>query len=204
MMTDRPKPVVVDDIDVCRLHDEALAEWYGATSPSAAEPDDLPSRLRAEHFCNFTLWNLEDEARRVDVDDAVIATIKRSIDRWNQRRSDLIEQIDDALLARLPTAGATAEQHSETAGQIIDRLSILALKIWHMGGHATRTDDPALARECAGKLVVLQTQREDLARCLAGLLNDFRNGRRFFKIYRQFKTYNDPRLNPALARRREP
>ncbi len=191
------------DLDVCDLHDQALVEWYGGAPAVADATDDLRSLLRAEHACNFTLWGLEDEARRVDVDDTVIAGIKRSIDRWNQRRNDLIERIDEAVLAQLPAArGANAEQHSETVGQIIDRLSILALKIWHMSRNATRTDDPPLAQECAGKLTVLRQQRVDLAACLRQLLDDCRAGRRFFKLYRQFKTYNDPRLNPALAPRR--
>ena len=159
--------------------------------------------VRAQHFCNFSLWGLEDEVRRVDVDDAVIAGIKRSIDRWNQRRNDLIEKLDVAILAELPAAaGAGAEQHSETAAQMIDRLSILALKIWHMNRQAARLDDPALAGECVQKLAVLKTQRADLAGCLSRLLDDCRAGRRFFKLYRQFKMYNDPRLNPALSRPR--
>lgn len=205
MMVDREssKPTAIDDIDICRLHDQALVEWYGGTSPSATGEDNLDSLLRAEHACNFTLWGLEDEARRLDVDDTVIAGIKRSIDGWNQRRNDLIERIDEAVLAQLPAArGAHAEQHSETAAQIIDRLSILALKIWHMSRNAGRSDDPALAQECAGKLTVLRQQRADLAACLRRLLDDCRAGRRFFKVYRQFKTYNDPRLNPALGPRR--
>ena len=206
-MADRDGSTLIsfDDIDVCRLHDRALVEWYGGTPAAAAEADDLPSLLHTEHLCNFTLWNLEDQARRIDVDDTVIAGIKRSIDGWNQRRNDVIEKIDAAILARLPAAaGAHAEQHSETAGQMIDRLSILALKIWHMGQHTTRTDDPALAQECADKLVVLEQQRDDLAGCLRRLLDDCRAGRRFFKLYRQFKTYNDPRLNPALGLHRSP
>jgi hypothetical protein len=189
----------MDDIDLCRLHDQALAAWYRETARNSEAGTDLASLLRAQHHCNFVLWNLEDEARRVDVENAVIAGTKRSIDRWNQRRNDLIERIDETLLAQLPTAAPGAEQHSETAGQMIDRLSILALKIYHMGRHAARHDDPALAAECAAKLAVLTTQREDLARCLRRLLDECRAGRRFFKIYRQFKSYNDPRLNPALA-----
>ncbi len=193
---------VIEDIDVCRLHDEALAAW-GDEPPATPDPGaDLSALVRAQHLCNFTLWRLEDEARRVDVPDAHIARTKHAIDRWNQQRNDLIELIDATVLATLPAATAGAEQHSETAGQMIDRLSILALKIHHMGRHAARRDEPALAAECADKLAVLATQRDDLAACLRRLLDDCRTGRRFFKLYRQFKAYNDPRLNPAIASRR--
>jgi hypothetical protein len=188
--------------DIRDLHDRALARWF-AERPETVEPEgDLASLVRAQHFCNFTQWVLEDEARRTDVSDATIADLKRAIDRSNQRRNDLIERIDDHLLERLAAADVSrAELSSETAGQIIDRLSILALKIRHMAALAGDEDDPELAAECAPKLAVLNRQRDDLAGCLDRLLADFRAGRRYFKSYRQFKTYNDPRLNPALRGR---
>lgn len=184
-----------------RLHDEALAAWY-ASAPDAFEPgDDLVSIVRAQHFCNFKLWGLEDEARRRDVDDAYIADVKRGIDQWNQRRNDLIEAIDRTVLDGFADVDTgSAAQHSETAGMMADRLSILALKIWHMGRYAEDEDDPAVAQECRQKQAVLHIQRDDLAGCLDALLRDFGAGRRFFKSYRQFKAYNDPRLNPALKR----
>jgi hypothetical protein len=195
--------VMPDRIDFSRLHDEALADWYAGTAAEPPEAADIAGLVRAQHFCNFTLWGLEDEARRRDVDDTVIAGIKRSIDARNQNRNDLIERIDEAVLAVLPPADpGHGEQHSETAGQMIDRLSILSLKIWHMGVNARRTDDRSLAAQCAAKLEVLKAQRLDLAACLRRLLEDCRKGRRFFKLYRQFKQYNDPLLNPALRRAR--
>lgn len=189
---------MIDNLDVCQLHDAALAEWYAARPGEVAPGEDLASLVRAQHFCNVSLWDLEDEARRVDVTDTVIANVKRAIDRWNQRRNDLVERVDEALLARLAGADLTAaEQHSETAGQMIDRLSILALKIWHMRRYAAAAATPELAHECTAKLAVLQAQRADLDGCLTRLVADIRAGRRFFKVYRQYKAYNDPRLNPT-------
>lgn len=186
-----------------KLHDEALAAWY-KDKPSAMEPGaDLPSLILAQHFCNFSLWNHEDEARRRDVPDAYIAETKRAIDQWNQRRNDLIEKIDLHLLERLKGCDTTkARQNSETAGSMVDRCSILALKIHHMGINATRKDDLEVAMQSAAKLKVLRTQRDDLSRCLEELLEDYAAGRRYFKLYRQYKAYNDPRLNPALYTRK--
>jgi hypothetical protein len=190
--------------DVCRWHDQALERWYAERPDDVPPGDDLASLVLAQHFCNVNLWDLEDEARRRDTPDGYIAETKRAIDGWNQRRNDLIERVDQALLAILGNIDlAQAEQHSETAGQIIDRLSILSLKIMHMSRHAARSDDRPLAAEAAAKVAVLRVQREDLDRCLQQLLADCASGRRFFKLYRQFKAYNDPRLNPALARTEE-
>jgi hypothetical protein len=190
---------MLDANEISHLHDEALALWY-AEEPAAVAPGaGLDSLVGAQHFCNFTLWNLEDQARRTDAGDAYIAGVKRAIDRCNQRRNDLMERLDEHLLAELPGSdSSSAVQHSETAGMIVDRLSILALKIHHMRINAGRRDDPAVAEECRAKLEVLERQRGDLAACLDRLLEDCRAGRRFFKVYRQFKTYNDARLNPAL------
>jgi hypothetical protein len=185
------------------LHDQALATWY-RDRPAVQEPAaDLRSLILAQHFCNFSLWNHEDEARRRDVPDACIAETKRAIDQWNQRRNDLIEKIDLHLLEQLKGCDTSkARQNSETAGSMVDRCSILALKIHHMGINATRTDDLEVAVQSAAKLKVLRVQREDLANCLQELLEDHAAGRRYFKLYRQYKAYNDPRLNPALYGRK--
>jgi len=182
------------------LHDDSLDGWYRGEPEPAGRPDDLRQAVLAQHLCNYKLWHLEDEVRRTDVDDATVVATKREIDGWNQRRNDLIERIDEAMVTELcDPPPAEAELHSETVGMIVDRLSILALKIHHMGLNATRAGDAELATECRMKLVVLGKQRDDLAACLAHLLEDLRRGRRYFKVYRQFKAYNDARLNPALA-----
>ena len=185
------------------LHDEALAAWY-RDPPAQVDPGaDLRSLVLAQHFCNFSLWNHEDEARRRDVADSYIADTKRAIDKWNQKRNDLIERIDLHLLEKLKGCDTSkARQNSETAGSMVDRCSILALKIHHMGINAARKDDPEVAAASAQKVAVLRVQRGDLSGCFVELLEDFRAGRRHFKLYRQFKAYNDPKLNPALYSRK--
>ncbi len=185
---------------VTTLHDACLADWY-AEKPDAVEPGDtLESLVRAQHFCNVSLWDLEDEARRTDVDDHYIADIKRAIDGHNQRRNDLVELIDQHILTRLTDVDlSNAELNSDTAGMMIDRLSILSLKIYHMGVYARTKEDSKIAQECADKQAVLKIQREDLLGCLEALIRQFGEGHRYFKSYKQFKAYNDPRLNPALV-----
>lgn len=191
-------------LDLKNLHDEALTRWSAGETGDAESEKDLESLIIAQHYCNFCLWNFEDEARRRDVDDSYIAGVKRDIDAWNQKRNDRIERIDERILSDLEKRiNPDADLHSETAGMMIDRLSILALKIFHMGRNASREDDPVLAAECASKLEVLERQRGDLLFCLERLLEDCHSGRRRYKLYRQFKAYNDERLNPALRPRED-
>ncbi len=182
-------------------HDAAIAT---ADAPETATADDAWTWIAANHRCNCELWAQEDAARRVDVPAEAIAANKRAIDGLNQRRNDAVERIDEALLARIAgvTPGPEAWHNAETAGAMIDRLSILALKVLHMGIEATRMDASAEHRTaCAAKLERLRAQREDLSRCLDTLLARASTGHAFWRIYRQFKMYNDPSLNPALYRR---
>ncbi len=131
---------------------------------------------------------------------------KRTIDGLNQQRNDAIEAIDAALLSRLAgvVAKADARQNSETAGSIIDRLSILALKRLHMDRARHREDaSAALRAACADKLERLEQQTADLCRCLDDLLVQAAEGLAYWRVYRQFKMYNDAELNPALRRERQ-
>lgn len=208
---------------------EALIEWHDATvdtwhrNRSEAETAlerhgwmegstafDLGVAIGREHLTNVRLWHEEDDARRPDVGDEVIAAVKRRIDGLNQRRNDLIETIDEAMTAAIEARGVEpslgCRLHSETPGAIVDRLSILSLKIFHMRQEVEREDATAEHRRlCAGRLAVLERQRGDLAGCLETLLGDLVVGLATFRTYRQFKMYNDPETNPALrAARREP
>ena len=157
------------------------------------------------HRANFDLWHEEDLARDPAATDADIAADKHAIDRLNQRRNDLVEQMDQWLLCWLDGAGLCqncgAPLNSETPGLILDRLSILALKIYHTREEANRPSATAAhrARNCQ-RLALLEEQRADLAHCLACLWTEIVSGNRRFKLYRQMKMYNDPDLNPVLYR----
>lgn len=162
----------------------------------------LPGLVLREHYHNFLLWHVEDEARRKDVDDSVIADCKRRIDKLNQQRNDWIEEVDRCLcdlLRPLTPSDASSRQNTETAGMAIDRLSILALKIYHMEEQTLREDvDARHIQACEDKLAVLRQQRAGLARALLELVSDYAAGRKIPVLYSQFKMYNDPSLNPQL------
>ena len=169
----------------------------GARKAEAASA--LWQAIEDNHRNNSMLWDEEDLARRRNVPDAEIAKNKRAIDGYNQKRNDAVERIDEQLLIAIGNMRSEARLSSETPGAMIDRLSILSLKIRSMRLQAQRTDvDPPHVEECTRKLNRLNEQRADLAACLDRLLAECVRGESRFKIYRQFKMYNDPKLNPAV------
>jgi hypothetical protein len=187
---------VLDLRSLLSFHDGFLQGEAGA-----AVGRGIPISIAENHSRNAALWREEDRARRDDVPAAEIVRCKRAIDRHNQKRNDAVEAIDAWLLDRLEDVSRRpgARQSSETPGAMIDRLSILALKIHHMRLQAERADAGEGHREtCRGKLATLQKQRADLARCLQRLLGELSRGESWFAVYRQFKMYNDPALNPQL------
>jgi hypothetical protein len=158
-----------------------------------------------QHRANFDLWHIEDEARAPGANDAELAGVKRRVDRTNQLRNDLAEELDRALLGWLEAQdlpNLAAQLHSESPGLIVDRLSILALKIYHTREEAERADAPlGHAQRNRDRLAILEEQRADLAGCLDSLWQETLAGTRRFKLYRQLKMYNDPSLNPAVYRK---
>lgn len=187
--------------DIAIFHDECLADpGWAEDKPHWGSDEEIRRLIGVNHRENALLWDQEDQARRVGVPDGEIAANKRSIDRHNQRRNDAVERLDELLLAALgPASAPVARLSSETPGAMIDRLSILALKAHHMRLQTERTDASlGHVEACQAKLARLIEQRADLARCLDELLADCSAGRARFKIYRQFKMYNDPALNPYL------
>lgn len=178
--------------------DLANEQWHHleAGSPSSGE---VASLIMAQHRANYDLWHQEDAARSPDASDGAIAEVKHAIDRLNQLRNDLVEQIDERLLQLAGEQNPEAPLHSETPGLIIDRLSILALKIYHTGEEAHRPDASQQHHQRnMNRLAVLQQQRSDLATCLDQLWTQILQGERRFRLYRQMKMYNDPELNPVL------
>jgi hypothetical protein len=184
------------------MHEETTRSWHQPGQQEAIDPTDLTSLIRAQHRENFDLWHEEDKARDPEATDTDIARVKRNIDRLNQRRNDLVERVDIELLGSLQSTMEShpeAPLHSETAGMMIDRLSILALKIFHTDEEAHRTTASEEHRKRnLSRLQLLIEQRDDLAHALGLLLQDAAAGKRRFKLYRQMKMYNDPDLNPAV------
>jgi hypothetical protein len=163
-----------------------------------ANADGLMALAMAQHRANFELWHEEDKARVPDVADAEIVRVKHAIDKLNQMRNDLVEKMDVWLMERLEQ-NASAPLHSETPGLMIDRLSILALKIYHTQEETRRMDATESHRlRNIDRLARLEEQRNDLAGCLDDLWTEVLGGTRKFKLYRQMKMYNDPELNPAV------
>lgn len=192
----------MDTAQITSLHHTLTRDWHLA-NPAPDPPRDLFLDLvTLHHRANFDLWHEEDKARDPAASDTAIAGVKRSIDRLNQRRNDLIEQLDQYLLEQAGPQSPTAPLHSESPGLMIDRLSILALKLFHTEEEVSRDSaTPEHRDRNRDRLALLRDQRNDLAACLRDLWTQVKAGTRRFKLYRQMKMYNDPDLNPVLYRR---
>ncbi len=204
-MTTEILSTVFDDIlarNIRGFHDQRQTEAAWPHQVEEPRPKGVWFWIEANHRFNCFLWGEEDLARRTGVTDSEIADNKRAIDRYNQQRNDAIEHIDEVILKRLEQVAIADDAwfNSETAGSMIDRLSIASLKIHRMDTQAHRGDvDQAHRDTCAEKVIRLRLQRADLQYCLDTLLQEATSGRAYYRIYRQFKMYNNPRLNPYLS-----
>ncbi|MGZ0015646.1 DUF4254 domain-containing protein [Yeosuana sp. AK3] len=165
------------------------------------ESDLLEHLLYRKCWIDTVQWHYEDIIRDPQINPVAALTLKRQIDASNQDRTDMVEYIDSYFLNKYkevtPKANATINTESPAWG--IDRLSILALKIYHMNEEATRKDASESHREaCKKKLDILLEQRIDLSTAIDTLLNDIENGDKYMKVYKQMKMYNDEELNPVL------
>ena len=190
-------------LQITQLHDQATLRWHQdepwPDHSSASTPVTLIELALAHHRTNFDLWHEEDKVREPEAPDAVVGAIKHAIDALNQTRNDLVEALDRALLVAAGAQDPAAPLHSESPGLILDRLSILALKIYHTAEESRRASASEAHRQNnLARLALLEEQRSDLAACLNTLWTEVLAGQRRFKLYRQMKMYNDPDLNPAI------
>jgi Protein of unknown function (DUF4254) len=163
--------------------------------------DKIEHLLYAKNWVDTVQWHYEDIIRDPNIDPVAALVLKRKIDASNQVRTDMVEYIDSYFLQKYAnvTVKPSARINSESPAWAFDRLSILALKIYHMNEEATRTEASADHRaKCQEKLNVLLEQKKDLTTAIDDLLSDIENGEKYMKVYKQMKMYNDDDLNPVL------
>ncbi len=200
-MIDCPAAEFPSVAELTQLQIETVARWHH--EPIRNPYQGIKQLVCAQHEFNFRLWHEEDTARSPTANDQEIANVKRAIDKLNQARNDMIEKVDDAITELLCQAGvmpaADSTINTETAGNAIDRLSIMALRLYHYREQFERDDIDAEQREKVNARILLcEQQHADLSHSLQQLLDDLFAGRKRHKTYRQMKMYNDPSLNPAI------
>ena len=183
------------------IHDYHLQDDVNARMQNPFPEGSFHALLYLKNWIDTVQWHLEDIIRNPAIDPAEALQIKRRIDKSNQDRTDTVEKIDDFFLSAFRDIqySPDARMNSETPAWLLDRMSILLLKIFHMKEQAERKDATSqhLAK-CREKLMVLEEQKEDMRKAFDELNEDISNGRRRFKVYRQMKMYNDATLNPML------
>ena len=188
------------------LHHDSIIRWYGDGLKLNNEYPKIYQLAEENHAFNYQLWLAEDRARRDDMGPEFVYQAKREIDKCNQERNNRMEAMDEWFFHHFnPSSSASCPVNSESPGMMTDRLSILALKSYHMGIQTHRLDVSSehIAR-CQQKLQVINQQLQQLGECLASFLLEMESGKRTFKVYHQFKMYNDPNLNPELYNSHQP
>ena len=189
-----------------KIFDESIATYHikddvyqSFTNPYPK--DDIAHLLYRKNWIDTVQWHYEDIIRDPNINPDAALTLKRKIDSSNQDRTDLVEYIDSYFLNKYQSVEikGSATINTESPAWAIDRLSILALKVYHMNEEATRTDASAEHLEkCQQKLQVLLEQKKDLSTAIDQLLGDIESGNKYMKVYKQMKMYNDDELNPVL------
>lgn len=183
---------------ITTLHSDCIITWkkHGVILTH----EQFLRLVEENHAFNYQLWHAEDRARRDDKGFEYVYLAKREIDQCNQQRNNRMEAMDEWLFNEIkPASHNVCPVHSETPGMIIDRLSILSLKTYHMKLQTERTDaEEAHRQTCLNKLLVIEEQLTQLQTCLENLFEEVHYKARTFRVYHQFKMYNDPNLNPEL------
>lgn len=195
--------------EIVTISGNVISKWHekegGITSLDGAFAaiseniySDITACIEAVSIINTTLWHEEDRARDTGADAATIAEVKRRIDRLNAARVVKAEEIDSIIYKKI-NFNINAPLNTETPGSVIDRLTILCLKKYHMKLEAERSDaSPEHRKRCAEKFSAIEQQMDDLSAAYDNFMKEIAEGKRRYKMYRQFKMYNDPELNPVL------
>lgn len=183
---------------ITALHSQSIMQWK--SNGVALKHEGFNRLVEENHAFNYQLWHAEDRARREDMGYEFVYHAKREIDLCNQQRNNRMEAMDEWLFKALQPATPTqCPVNSESPGMIIDRLSILSLKSYHMNLQTDRQDvDEEHRQTCSAKLAIIHQQLGQLALCLEQLIEAVKTKDRTFRVYHQFKMYNDPTLNPEL------
>lgn len=188
------------------IFEQVIADYHVSDNVDTPIQNPYPLKsieyyLYLKNWIDTVQWHFEDIIRDPQIDPVEALALKRRIDKSNQDRTDLVELIDSYFLDKYKetTIQDEATINTESPAWAIDRLSILALKIYHMRQEAERTDTTEEHRaSCQNKLNVLLEQQKDLSSAIDQLITDIEAGRKYMKVYKQMKMYNDPALNPVL------
>ncbi|WP_421810426.1 DUF4254 domain-containing protein [Flagellimonas sp.] len=196
MFSDFAFTIFQESIDTYHIKDDVYQEFI-----NPYPKDKVEHLLYRKNWIDTVQWHYEDIIRDPGIDPVAALDLKRKIDASNQDRTDLVEYIDSYFLNKYQSVqvNENATINTESPAWAIDRLSILALKIYHMQEEANRTDaSPEHIKKCSEKLGVLLEQRKDLSTAIDQLLADIKAGKKYMKVYKQMKMYNDEELNPVL------
>ncbi|MCK0161182.1 DUF4254 domain-containing protein [Allomuricauda sp. F6463D] len=196
MFSDFAYKIFQESIDTYHLKDDVHQEFSNPYSK-----DKIEHLLYRKNWIDTVQWHYEDIIRDPDIEPVVALDLKRKIDASNQDRTDLVEFIDGYFLNKYQSVQVmdSATINTESPAWAIDRLSILALKIYHMQEEVNRKDaSPEHIQKCSEKLAVLLEQKKDLSTAIDQLLADIEAGEKYMKVYKQMKMYNDDELNPVL------
>lgn len=199
---------ILSATELYHIFQESIADYHQKDDINTSihnpyAPQSLSGLAYQKNWIDTVQWHLEDIIRRKDISNEVFIETKRRIDHSNQERTDMVEQVDDWFMAYFQAQKVeqkpSAQMNSESIAWLIDRMSILMLKIYHMKEQTQRTDaDVVHIAKCESKLSILLEQKQDLGLAFDELLEDIQKGVRYVKVYRQIKMYNDQSLNPQL------
>lgn len=192
--------------EIINIFNESIIDYHICDSVDTEFTQKYPNEpfkalLYQKNWIDTVQWHYEDIVRDGKKSPEYLLEIKRKIDKSNQHRTDVVEQIDEYFFSKFSSIEVlkAAKINSETPAWLLDRISILALKIYHFNDQIQRQDiDEEQLKSVSEKLYILKIQERDMLQCFDELMEDYKSGQKIMKLYKQMKMYNDPKLNPVL------